>query len=100
MWQMPIASGRKSNASLLMAAMFSFVIFADRQTKPWRASWLKTHVGRESRVVQDHYLSSLKSAYTCDEVRAQLQAAGLRGLRVDALEDRYLTVGGRLRLAG
>lgn len=61
---------------------------------------VETHVGRESRVVQDHYLSSLKSAYTCDEVRAQLQAAGLRGLRVDALEDRYLTVGGRLRLAG
>lgn len=59
---------------------------------------VETHVGRESRVVQDHYLSSLKSAYTCDEVRAQLEKAGMGELEVNALEDRYLTVSGHLRL--
>jgi len=59
---------------------------------------VELHVGQESRVVQDHYLSSLKSSYTCQEVRAQLDAAGLEGLQVEALEDRYLTVSGRLRL--
>ncbi|MFD1747583.1 class I SAM-dependent methyltransferase [Rhizobium helianthi] len=54
------------------------------------------HVGGESQVVQAHYLSSLRSSYTCAEVRSQLAAARIGGLEVRELEDRYLTVGGCL----
>lgn len=52
------------------------------------------HVGRESPVVQEHYRSSLLSAYRVEEVELQLAEAGLKGLQVRALDDRYLEVVG------
>lgn len=58
---------------------------------------VEKHVGGESRVVQEHYLSSLRASYTCEEVRLQLAAAGIGGLAVLEHEDRYLTVGGLIR---
>ena len=54
------------------------------------------HIGGESSVVRNHYLSSLRSAYTVDEIRAQLQAAGIAGLKVRKVADRYLEVFGRI----
>ncbi len=58
------------------------------------------HVGRESEVVQEHYRSSLQSAYRVDEVEQQLEQAGLHGLQVRELDDRYLEiVGWRTRSA-
>lgn len=57
---------------------------------------VELHVGQESRVVQEHYLSSLRASYTIAEVSTQLASAGLGGLQVLELEDRYLTVAGRI----
>lgn len=57
---------------------------------------MRRNVGKESPVVQQHYLSSLHSAYTADEIAAQLRAAGLTGLTVRELEDRYVDVHGRV----
>lgn len=56
------------------------------------------HVGRESTVVQDHYRSSLASSFTVSEVQAQLAEAGIGGLVVSALADRYLDVQGRIEV--
>ena len=47
-------------------------------------------------VLQHDYLASLQAAFTPEEVAAQLSAAGLDGLHVASLEDRYLEVWGRL----
>ena len=55
------------------------------------------HVGGESPVVQEHYHSSLLSAYRVDEVEQQLAQAGLHGLVVRGLDDRYLEVVGHRR---
>ncbi|MET0332675.1 MAG: methyltransferase domain-containing protein [Rhizobacter sp.] len=52
------------------------------------------HVGEESPVVQEHYRSSLLSAYRPEEVEQQLADAGLHGLQVRPLDDRYLEVVG------
>jgi hypothetical protein len=46
--------------------------------------------------VQDHYRSSLASSFTVEEVEDQLARAGIGGLAVTALEDRYLDVQGRI----
>jgi ubiquinone/menaquinone biosynthesis C-methylase UbiE len=54
------------------------------------------HVSAESPVVQEHYRSSLHSAYTAAELRAQLEAAAVTGLTVRKFADRYLDVCGRL----
>jgi hypothetical protein len=53
-------------------------------------------VGAESPAVQDHYRSSLASSFTVEEVEEQLARAGIGGLAVTALEDRYLDVQGRI----
>ncbi len=48
-------------------------------------------------VLQHDYIASLHAAFSPDEVRAQLEAAGLaEQLQVGALDDRYLEVWGRL----
>ena len=48
----------------------------------------------EPEVLRRDFLHSLHAAYTVDEVRAQLQAAGLEGLSVRATSDRHLVVSG------
>jgi ubiquinone/menaquinone biosynthesis C-methylase UbiE len=58
-------------------------------------SLVQRHVGRESAVVQKHYLSSLQSAYTTTEVERQLAEVGFAGLHVIELADRYLDVQGQ-----
>lgn len=48
-------------------------------------------------VLHHDYIASLHAAFSPDEVRAQLEAAGLaQQLQVGALDDRYLEVWGRL----
>ena len=47
-------------------------------------------------VLRNDYRNSLFAAFTPDEVRAQLTAAGLQGLRVEMVSDRHLAVSGRL----
>jgi ubiquinone/menaquinone biosynthesis C-methylase UbiE len=63
-------------------------------------SLVKRHVGREPKVVQAHYLSSLQSAYTKTEVERQLAHVGFAGLSVIELEDRYLDVKGKVAFTG
>jgi 2-polyprenyl-3-methyl-5-hydroxy-6-metoxy-1,4-benzoquinol methylase len=47
-------------------------------------------------VLQRDYVASLHAAFRPEEVQQQLVAAGLKGLRVEPLEDRYLEVWGQL----
>ncbi len=47
-------------------------------------------------MLQLDYLASLHAAFEPSEVEAQLVEAGLGGLQVGALEDRYLEVWGRM----
>ena len=58
------------------------------------------HLASAPAVLQRDYLASLHAAFKPTEVEAQLRVAGLpvgeHGLRVAALDDRYLEVWGRL----
>jgi len=58
------------------------------------------HLASAPPVLQRDYLASLHAAFEPAEVEAQLRSAGLpvgeQGLRVAALDDRYLEVWGRL----
>ena len=60
----------------------------------------KMHLASAPPVLQRDYLASLHAAFEPAEVEAQLRSAGLpvgeQGLRVAALDDRYLEVWGRL----
>jgi len=47
-------------------------------------------------VLQRDYRASLQAAFRAEEVEAQLRSAGLGGLQVQLVEDRYLDVIGRL----
>ena len=57
---------------------------------------LATHLAGAPAVLQRDYLHSLRAAFSPEEVREQLRQAQLPGLRVSAVEDRYLEVAGRL----
>lgn len=55
-----------------------------------------TYVAGEPPVLQADFFASLCAAFEIEEVRAQLDAAGLHTLTVEALGDRHLVVSGRL----
>lgn len=57
---------------------------------------LALHLPEAPAVLQRDYLASLHAAFTPDEVAAQLNEAGLPGLEVAPLDDRYLEVWGVL----
>ena len=57
---------------------------------------VETHAGGESELLKVEFYRSLLSAYTPDEVRAQLRAAGLSLLEVRVASDRHLDVFGRV----
>ena len=57
---------------------------------------LKRHAIDAPEVLRRDYLASLHAAFTAAEVRNQLEAAGLDGLSVVEVEDRYLEISGRL----
>ena len=52
------------------------------------------HVGAAPAVLRLDYAHSLRAAFSTAEVRAQLEAAGLGGLEVRELDDRYLEIQG------
>lgn len=54
------------------------------------------HASTAPPVLQRDYRASLRAAFRPEEVEAQLRRAGLSGLRVQAVEDRYLDVTGQL----
>lgn len=57
------------------------------------------HAAGEPEVLRRDFEASLFAAFTADEVRAQLDAAGLGALRVETISDRHLAVTGRLPVA-
>lgn len=57
---------------------------------------LERHAPEGEEVLRRDFYNSLLAAYEPAEVEAQLEAAGLRGLRVEAIGDRHLIVSGRL----
>lgn len=50
------------------------------------------HARGESPLLQEEFFRSLLAAYTPEEIRAQLAAAGLVGWQVDVVSDRHLDV--------
>jgi hypothetical protein len=60
----------------------------------WRV--VEQYSGREPEVLKRDFFNSLCAAFTTDEVRGQLETAGLGALRVRAVSDRHFTVSGRL----
>jgi len=57
---------------------------------------VREHAGDESELLQEEFYRSLLSAYTPDEVRAQLLRAGLGGCTVEMVSDRHLDIVGRV----
>jgi 2-polyprenyl-3-methyl-5-hydroxy-6-metoxy-1,4-benzoquinol methylase len=53
------------------------------------------YAANEPQVLCVDFANSLRAAYRPDEVAAQLETAGLGGLRVEAVGDRHLLVSGR-----
>jgi len=57
---------------------------------------VEQYVADEPEILRHDFQNSLFAAYTVDEVRAQLTAAGLDSLTVEAVSDRHLIVAGLL----
>lgn len=77
----------------------SFVFFRDlfRPASEARARQLvQTHAAQESDLLQEEFYRSLLSAWTPEEIRAQLAEAGLAGLAVKTLNDRHVDIYGEL----
>jgi ubiquinone/menaquinone biosynthesis C-methylase UbiE len=77
----------------------SFVFFRDlfRPASEAHARELvATHAGNESRLLQEEFYRSLLSAYTPQEIRRQLDDAGLSHLHVETVSDRHVDILGPL----
>lgn len=59
------------------------------------ARLVEEHAGSESELLKEEFYRSLLAAFTPDEIREQLSAAGLPGLQVQLVTDRHLDVYGR-----
>jgi hypothetical protein len=57
---------------------------------------LETYALGEPEVLRRDFRNSLIAAYTVDEVRQQLHAAGLYNLEVGMVSDRHLAVQGNM----
>ena len=57
---------------------------------------VETYSAGEPEVLRRDFHASLCAAFTADEVRSQLRAAGLTKLAVNVVSDRHLTVSGAL----
>lgn len=60
------------------------------------AALVRRHAATAPALLQRDYRASLRAAFRPAEVEQQLAAAGLQGLAVRAVDDRYLEVSGRL----
>lgn len=84
---------------LRLAAPGAFVYVQDLR-RPASAAAVDTAVDAAMagapELLRRDYRASLHAAFTPAEVQGQLRQAGLHGLRVDPLGDRYLEVWGRL----
>ena len=57
---------------------------------------VEMHAGKESELLKEEFYRSILAAFTPDEVKGQLEAAGLKSLGVEPVTDRYLDVFGRI----
>lgn len=73
-----------------------FIMDLMRPATPERARQLQLqYAAGEPEILRQDFYNSLCAAYTPEEVRGQLQAAGMAQLRVEVISDRHLTVAGR-----
>lgn len=63
-------------------------------------SIVDTYAAEEPAILREDFYNSLCAAFTPEEVRAQLEAAGLGALAVEAASDRHWIVSGRLHGVG
>jgi len=56
--------------------------------------FVELYCGDEPEILQVDFYNSLLSAFSMDEVRAQLEEAGLRSLRVEQVSDRHQIIYG------
>ncbi len=66
----------------------------ESEADAWRI--VEQYSASEPEVLKRDFFNSLCAAFTPDEVREQLAAAGLGALHVQTVSDRHLTVSGRL----
>jgi ubiquinone/menaquinone biosynthesis C-methylase UbiE len=59
--------------------------------------WVATYTAKEAEILQRDFYHSLLAAYRPDELRAQLDEAGLTHLCSEVIGDRHMIVWGRLR---
>jgi hypothetical protein len=55
------------------------------------------HAAGQSKLLREEFYRSLLSAFTIDEVRGQLDTAGLSFLTIEPVPDRFFDVVGRMR---
>jgi ubiquinone/menaquinone biosynthesis C-methylase UbiE len=65
------------------------------ETDEAAAAIVQSYSGAESALLQEEFYRSLLAAYSIDEVRAQLQAAGLGSLEVTMVSDRHMDIFGK-----
>ncbi len=93
LWQ-TIRACKKRNSD---AGTPVFVMDLMRPQSEKEAKQLVEHyAAAEAEILQHDFYCSLLAAYRVDEVRAQLDAAGLNALKAEAVSDRHLIVVGLL----
>ena len=89
LWQTIQAYGRPGTRICVMDLMRPATEAEVRQ-------FVTEYAAGEPEVLQTDFYNSLCAAYRLDEVRGQLQRAGLAGLKVEAVSNRHLLVTGIL----
>jgi SAM-dependent methyltransferase len=89
LWSSVRAAGAPDAAVLVMD-----LFRPGSEADAWRI--VEQYSASEPEVLKRDFFNSLCAAFTPDEVREQLAAAGLGALRVQTVSDRHLTVSGRL----
>lgn len=82
-----------------VAAPGAAVLIADlRRTETTEAAQqiVDTYARGAPEILREDFYNSLLAAFEVDEVKSQLETAGLKGLQVQAVGDRYLEVFGRM----
>jgi len=90
LWQMVNHFGRSGVAVFIMDLMRPDSIDEAE-------ALLEAYAADEPEILRRDFYSSLLAAFRPEEVRAQLQRAGLANLTVEQVSDRHLTIAGRLR---
>lgn len=62
------------------------------------AALVQLHAGNESTLLQEEFYRSFLAAYTPQEIRAQLESAGLSELIVRQITDRHMDIVGRIEI--